>query len=58
MRSTIAKRIRRLAYGTGHHLGPVLYYRDTKGTVSADNARRLYQRLKHMHRAGTLFSQQ
>ena len=58
MRATVAKRIRRQTYGTGHHLGPVVYYRDTKGTVVADNDRRLYQRLKHMHRAGTLFSQQ
>ena len=50
MRGTVAKLIRKQAYGAGHHLGPVLYYRDTKGTISADNARRLYQRLKIQHR--------
>ena len=50
MRATVAKRIRRQVYVTGHHLGPVLYYRDSKGTVRADKQRQQYQQVKQQHK--------
>jgi hypothetical protein len=50
MRAIITKRIRRQVYGTGHHIGPVHYSKDRKGTVTADNQRQVYQRMKKQHR--------
>jgi hypothetical protein len=52
MRGTIAKRIRRQVYGIGHHPGPVLYLRNTKGTVKAGGQRQRYQLVKKQHSAG------
>lgn len=50
MRATVVKRIRRQVYGTGHHLGPVMYYKDHKGTVRADGQRQRYQLVKLQHK--------
>ena len=43
MRGAVVKRLRRVIYGKGHHPGPVLYVRVTKGTIRADKLRTFYQ---------------
>jgi hypothetical protein len=49
MRGTVAKQIRKRIYGTGHHLGPVRYYKNAAGEVEADTERQRYQYAKKQH---------
>ena len=42
MRGTVAKRLRRVVYGKGHHPGPVEYYLKD-GVITADKMRTFYQ---------------
>jgi hypothetical protein len=53
MRATVAKRIRKQVYGTGHHPGPVVYFPGWNKGRAADAQRQRYQQLKQQHRAGT-----
>lgn len=66
MRAKVAKRLRRLVYGKGHHPGPVQHYvapvipaKKTKsnktingGFCIADRTRRQYQALKRVYLLG------
>ena len=49
MRAIVAKRLRRLVYGKGHHPGPVLYRRKRNGQVVSDQVRGQYQAVKWSH---------
>jgi hypothetical protein len=56
MRAKVARRLRRSAYGKGHHPGPVGYFigapkrmrlnKNLRGCCVSDEQRRDYQRLK------------
>lgn len=52
MRAIVAKKLRRRAYGKGHHPGPVVHYHHPKiyGVVVADEKRQVYQQIKRAYR--------
>ena len=60
MRATVARRLRKSAYGKGHHPGPVEYLigdpkrmglnKNLRGCCVADKVRRAYQALKRAYR--------
>lgn len=52
MSAKMMRRLRRLAYGSGHHPGPVIKYHHPKirGVVIADEPRRRYQNLKQAYK--------
>lgn len=54
MRGKVAKQIRRMAYGQGHHPGPVEHFHHPKirGVCIADAPRQRYQQLKRAYKSG------
>lgn len=62
MRATVCRRLRRSAYGKGHHPGPVNYFigdsirmglpKNLRGCCISDDKRRAYRALKRAYLRG------